>query len=299
MSILKGQLETDKGDALYPRTSADMVKGINTKQLLLNNDFQVNQRGQKIYDYTNQGGHTVDMWLVNQMKVSVLSDDWVKVENLRDANHYFQQRFNLGYSRRGPYVVALNVRNIKGNVSLYYEKEDNGRGMVKVGDIKNGRNEFTFIASTMLNIAINIDSSSSIEIEYIDMFEGEIVYPHVKEEYANALLKCQSKIFAICNSDFAQNLQYFFGNKRRSELTFSYLLPTKMTGTPTMVSELGRLYSLNTESEILPDKLSIRFDITNDQIARFFIKKTDNSVFPITDDWQILLKKLILTCEPA
>ena len=65
MSILKGQLETDKGDALFPRTSADMVgeKGINAKQLLLNNDFQVNQRGQNIYDYTNKSGHTVDMWL--------------------------------------------------------------------------------------------------------------------------------------------------------------------------------------------------------------------------------------------
>ena len=278
------------------RSKADYVESnMNAKQLLINNDFQVNQRGLSVYDNTNKTGYTVDMWLVNQLKVSVLSDGWVKVENLHTSPHLFQQKF--GFSRKGKYAVALNVRNIKGEINLSFEQENGTE--IKVGNIKEGRNEFTFDATTIRNIAVGLKPNSSIEIEYFDLFEGDVVYNHKTEDYAIALLKCQSKIFTICNSDFAQTLNYFFGNKRRSELTFSYLLPTKMTNMPTMISELGKLYSLNTESEILPNKLSIRFDMTNNQIVRFFIKKTDNSVFPITDDYQILLKKLILTCEPA
>lgn len=199
MSILKGQLETDKGDALYPRTSADMVEGINAKQLLINNDFQVNQRGQSFYDNTSKTGYTVDMWLVNQLKVTTLSEGWIRVENLHTSPHFFQQK--LGSLRRGPHTVALNVRNIKGNVSLYYEKEDHGGGEVKVGDIKDGRNEFTFTASTMLNIAVNISPNSSVEIEYVDLFEGDTAFRHVKEHYEIELLRCQTTLLPICNGE--------------------------------------------------------------------------------------------------
>ena len=67
-----------QGDVLFPRTSADMVEGINTKQLLLNNDFQVNQRGQNIYDYTNKSGHTVDMWLADVYKRQLYAKIYVE-----------------------------------------------------------------------------------------------------------------------------------------------------------------------------------------------------------------------------
>lgn len=163
--------------------------------LLTNGDFQVNQRGLNIYDYTNKGGITIDMWLVNQMKVSVMFDNWVKVENPREVIHYFQQK--VRFTRKGQHTVALNVRNIKGTVSLYYEKEDHGGGVVKVGDLKNGRNEFTFTASTMINVAIGVPTNASIEIEYIDLFEGNIAYQHTKADYAVELMKCQKRYIKL------------------------------------------------------------------------------------------------------
>lgn len=227
MSILKGQLETDKGDVLFPRTSADMVEGINTKQLLLNNDFQVNQRGQNIYDYTNKSGHTVDMWLASILKVSVLSDGWVKVENLHTAGHYFQQKF--GFLRKGKYAVALNVRNIKGSVSLHYEQE--GGSVIKIGNLKNGRNTFTFTAANMKNIAIYINTGSSVEIEYIDLFEGDAAFHHVKELYDIELLRCQTTLLPICSGENFIPCQKMIGGG-----LYAYVYAPNMIRNPKLIS---------------------------------------------------------------
>lgn len=284
MSILKGQLETDKGDVLYPRTSADMVEGINAKQLLLNSDFQVNQRGLNIYDYTNKGGITIDMWLVNQMKVSVMGDNWVRVENPREANHFFQQKF--GFTRKGPHTVSLNVRNIEGIVSLYYEKEDHGGGTVKVGDLKNGRNEFTFTASTMKNIAINVPTNGSVEIEYIDLFEGNIAYQHAKADYETELAICQKRYIKLRET---ATILY-----RYSDTKVLYNVPfPKMYGNPKLVS-----IKINAT-----DDFGNGMEATYSNLTDLFVEDNSSMSFKIT--WPKTVKKDIggskclieLSCE--
>lgn len=263
MSILKGQLETDNGDALFPKTSADMVEGINAKQLLLNSDFQVNQRGLNIYDYTNKGGITIDMWLVNQMKVSVMGDNWVRVENPREASHFFQQKF--GFTRKGPHTVSLNVRNIEGIVSLYYEKEDHGGGTVKVGDLKNGRNEFTFTASTMKNIAINVPTNSSVEIEYIDLFEGNIANQHTKADYETELAICQKRYIKL--RETATILYRYSDTKVLYNVPFPKmynnpkLVSIKINATDDFGNGMEATYS-NLTDLYVEDKSSMSFKIT-------------------------------------
>lgn len=284
MSILKGQLETDNGDALFPKTSADMVEGINAKQLLLNSDFQVNQRGLNIYDYANKSGITIDMWLATQMKVSVLGDNWVRIENAHTANHFFQQKF--GFTRKGPHTVSLNVQNIEGIVSLYYEKEDHGGGNVKVGDLKNGHNEFTFTASTMLNIAININAGSSVEIEYIDLFEGNTAYPHVKNDYGIELMKCQKRYIKLRET---ATILY-----RYSDTKVLYNVPfPKMYNNPKLVS-----IKINTT-----DDFGNGMEATYSNLTDLYVEDKSSMSFKIT--WPKTVKKDIggskclieLSCE--
>lgn len=50
-----------------------------------------------------------------------------------------------------------------------------------------------------IQVYIRIGGNKRIHIEYIDLFEGDIVYPHVKEGYDIVLSKCQKKYFKINN----------------------------------------------------------------------------------------------------
>ena len=84
-------------------------------------------------------------------------------------------------------------------MSLHYEQE--GGSVIKIGDLKNGRNEFTFTASTMKNIAINVPTNGSVEIEYIDLFDGDTAFHHVKELYEIELLRCQTTLLPICSGE--------------------------------------------------------------------------------------------------
>ena len=67
MAIIKGQMEVETGDVLYPKTSADLVEG-NTPQdnLLINSDFRsgiINQKGQTSYSPPNEVyQYTIDLW---------------------------------------------------------------------------------------------------------------------------------------------------------------------------------------------------------------------------------------------
>ena len=42
-------------------------------------------------------------------------------------------------------------------------------------------------------------AKSSTKVEYIDLFEGSIAYPHVKEDYAIALMRCKLYVQTVGN----------------------------------------------------------------------------------------------------
>ena len=282
MSILKGQLETDNGDALFPRTSADLVEGINAKQLLLNSDFQVNQRGQTVYDYTSRTGYTVDMWLVNQLKVSVLSDGWVKVENLHTAGHHFQQK--LDSATKGQHVLALNVRNIKGEINLYNERA--GSNETYIGRVKNGYNEFFIDAVDMTSVAINVKPNSSVEIEYVDLFEGYDSYPHVKNNYEIELMKCQKRYIKLRETGI---IMYRYSD---TKVLYNVTFP-KMYADPKLVS-----FEINAT-----DDFGNGMKATYNNLTDLYVEGNDSMSFKIT--WPKTVKKDIggskciaeLSCE--
>lgn len=156
------------------------------KQLLINNDFQINQRGQTVYDFFNKNAYTLDMWSVNMLKVSILEDGWIKVENTDTNDHSFQQKF--GFTRNGTYTVCAEYRNVSNGTHIWYQDEKGISTTVK--QVTNGRNVATFNSNEFTNIATACPAGGSFEIKYIDLFEDDIAYPHVKEDYAIALMRC-------------------------------------------------------------------------------------------------------------
>lgn len=152
--------------------------------LLVNGDFQVNQRGKDYYDTETGWAYGVDMWK------SIYCNIGTGVENVivvKSDSGYMQQKLSGPVS--GDITVSVNVPYItKGEFEIYLEggTSDETRLVVKGTGIFS--HTFKSVSNaTTLSIAFNGFYGN---IDYIDLFEGSIAYPHVKESYALAMTRC-------------------------------------------------------------------------------------------------------------
>lgn len=198
---IKGQLSTDQAgnlqnqiDEIKPKLekNTNTLNGLAPMNLLINGDFQINQRGIKEYKAINLE-YTLDMWAITRMTLTVLDDGWVRIVNNDSIDsHGLNQK--IKDTNVGKYICCLNVRNMKGvaRLSITYP----GERYETVATLTEGRNEIKFTPKekfTKINIALN--ASASIEIEYINLFEGDNAYPYVKEDYSIALARCQRYVY--------------------------------------------------------------------------------------------------------
>jgi hypothetical protein len=148
-------------------------KGVTAHNLLINGDFQVNQRGQSSYtcDGTKRVGG-VDMWSFSK------ADTFMKVtENGIETNAPISQMFNKLKSGV-KYTVVCSIDNVIHTKSITGGTYDTGT------------------SQTIMYLAFNdverivITPNGTQTINYVDLFEGEIVYKHQKEDHAIALTRC-------------------------------------------------------------------------------------------------------------
>ena len=164
-------------------------------QLLVNTDFQINQRDQSEYSLTSSSFekiYTFDMWVIiasnTTTKLSQL-DKGVRLENLGSGSSVLSQRTNI--EKVSNYTVVINAKNIVGNVIVQIYYMDGG---YEDHILKNDINVINVSNKSIRDISPSIRGQGSVEIEYIDLFEGDIAYPHVKEDYAIALTRCQQYV---------------------------------------------------------------------------------------------------------
>ncbi|MCR0569358.1 hypothetical protein MKC54_10945 [[Clostridium] innocuum] len=183
-------LSAPKGKELHERLSL-----IGNKNLLHNGDFQVNQRGQGEYSVTNSDLFTLDRWRIigaNATAKLTKLDNGVRLQNAGTGSVVLTQRIYI--EKVSDYTIVINARNVVGNVIV--EIYDMGSGY-KTQNLKNGRNVIKVTNQSLKDITPTIVDAGSIEIEYVDLFEGTIAYSHVKEDYAIALMRCQRYTISI------------------------------------------------------------------------------------------------------
>ncbi len=149
------------------------AENIEKQNLLINGDFQVNQRGQS--SYTCDGTKRicgVDMWSFSK------SNTFMKVaENGIQTNAPISQVFDKLKSGV-KYTIVCSVDNVVLTKSI-------------VGGTYDTDTSQTIVYLTFNDVErIVITPNGTQTINYIDLFEGEIVYKHQKEDYAIALLRC-------------------------------------------------------------------------------------------------------------
>lgn len=183
--------------------------------LLVNGDFQVNQRGQTTYTFTGgNNGYTLDMWRIiygNGVRVTY-GKDGVTVDNTSGSQQcYFGQPLvdfpNTSYS------VNVKVSQKTGDVKFYLNGVSSGVAL------NVGENHF-LLSGTPDQFVIHLAKGAKVKITYCDLFKGSIVYPHVIEDYPIAFARClewleivRRGVGVIFNSSGHPSVVYNIANK--------------------------------------------------------------------------------------
>ena len=232
VGVILDSLKSDNPTQNAPSIQA-VLDNLQPKQLLINPDFQVWQRGENlsITDLSGSGGvyYHVDMWCTynndNSFKIS-------KVENgtkvICTGRHTIMQRFDSPLKVGEKYILLAKVEgeiiklNIIGGTYSSPNAEDPKTSLF-----------YRKISSGKEEIGIYLKENFNGIIEYVDLWEGDIVYPHVKNKYAYDLMECQHKIFVITN---------ITGMVNGSAKNLYTAIQQNLDNNPNVVVESGEVY---------------------------------------------------------
>ena len=146
--------------------------------LLINPDFKINQR--KASSYTS--GYTVDRWRISN---STLNATTMTLSNSNSSSGTFLQY--LESSHTGTFTVALNATSVAGTVKFSWK---DGSTYKTGPTITKGINTYTFSASSLTCVGIDIAKGASIQLDYMKLEQGSVSTSFIAPNYAEELVKC-------------------------------------------------------------------------------------------------------------
>ena len=268
-------------------------KMFRAKQLLINNDFQVNQRGQSeyVFNYPNDGysAYTLDMWKLYTYHGNVTLTpikNGVRIEGNAEDVQLFQYVNNKD-DFNGTYTSCFKINNLKGKCSFatYNDRE----GWTTHKDIiESGEYKVTF--NTLFSrVGIKASGEIILEVEYIDLFEGDIAYLHVKKKYSEDLMECQRYLLMIFSfQGYWGNPSYYISEPR---IRYMASKPTITFTGNTIVMIEGANMKLQISSIELSSYLDeIKLNVSNiEDISSKVISRTINGYSS---------SGIIVSCEP-
>lgn len=154
-------------------------KKFSNPNLLINPDFEINQRGASRYT----SGYTVDRWRVTSATLNATTKT---LSNPNSASGNFLQ--SLENKPTGTFTVTLNVASVTGTVKFSWKDGSTYKTGVA---ISKGLNTYTFTASSLTWVGIDIASGASIQLGYMKLEEGSVATHFVRPNKAEELAKCQ------------------------------------------------------------------------------------------------------------
>lgn len=183
--MLKSIKEVNEMNKLYPI-------GYSPKQLLINNDFQVNQRGQS--EYVSKG-YSLDMWYFQNYNKANAKLEPTK-NGIRMTNNDDSEMAIYQYAYAETKQIVTLVAKVNGKI-YSISGLPTGSGETPTIVVEEGKIELNvryYDIDNRYRVYAMVGSNNSASIEYIDLFEGDVAYPHVKEDYATALMRCQQMV---------------------------------------------------------------------------------------------------------
>lgn len=147
--------------------------------LLINPDFKINQRGATSYE---KQGYSVDRWKISNATLNATTKT-LSNPNSTDGN--FLQ--SLENKPTGTFTVTLNVASVTGTVKFLWQDGSTPKTGVA---ISKGVNTYTFTASSLTWVGIQIASGASIQLSYMKLEKGTVATSFIAPNMAEELVKC-------------------------------------------------------------------------------------------------------------
>lgn len=302
IELYKVRLENnDSTKAFYPHTSTDVVfdgkgnnldsvlkGGLRPRNLIVNGDFQINQRGEITY-YANGTDwiFTVDKWKINNHSKLYVNDGYIRFHKV-DSNQ--QALLNQKVETKGKSVTVIKVKSINGTATVRFGDSTVTKTITQSG-------VFTIKNDVPIS-AIGIDLVTNghyIDIEYIDIFEGDIAYPHIKKSYAEDLAECQRYLMFYDFLKIQGRLSYY--DKKNNAFISDVFLPSTFLTKPTIKNGVAKI--VYSDSSIVESDIQ-RFDaIIRENIVTITFKHVDVSKVFHDEYGAVLLElnDLEISCE--
>lgn len=172
--------------------------------MLVNGDFQINQRGQVAY--IGELVRCFDMWLLvkgfitnNAYETTPKPENGIlMVYNTNYENNQLWQFLDEELDYDKYYTLSYSVNGV--HYSFTFKPTQTGYHE----NVHDKFRVYTTLESSRQKRAICIElfKGKTINLEYIELFEGTVAYQHQKEDYAIALLKCQQKLKVVTSSKY-------------------------------------------------------------------------------------------------
>lgn len=263
--------------------------------LLINGDFQVNQRGENLYT-CNTVKYTLDMWRGYLVVVQPLTNGGVRLTSTSNSA-YFTQFIELGELETKTYTISAMV---DGKICTFTltpggtaKEKDFGKFKISALTTSKWNNDKNnYINKLKVNIVVK-EEEKTIQIKYIDVFEGSMAYPHVKEDYGTALMRCQAYIqHGRCMSPIIHYAsttdskhQYRFG------VTFGEMEPFHA---PTLVKCDWNYFSSNVTT---PNPSGIVSDLTIVNTTDCLIECKTNATYQMASGSNAIRVNYVVSCE--
>ena len=282
-----------------------LLEALYHPNLLINGDFQINQRGQSEYAinkaFTNM--YTLDCWLLhatgeNTNTRIIKLDEGIEIYG-NGVNVGLVQYLDIPFKVGMTYSIAMLIDNklIKDTITL--TEKDKPYSILFDGDFNSTLN-LTYVSSNnKLQISTYLKNREHhYIIKYIDLFDSDIDYPHVKEDHTIALNRCMSylQIYDPVNL----GLFKAWGENRNSMLIGYIGMYKKMINKPTIMLSFNKIYSDSNVSGYDYEKgtFNVITSISNNSIKIMIKKLNSLDIFNRDYEYFTNTEKITLSCEP-
>lgn len=179
-----------------------MAERFSNPNLLLNSNFEVDQRGRGTYtNNTTKPMYTLDRWMSINTEVVYNIDGTVTITSLATTDTSSWLKQILEHAINDTCTLSCNITAVTGNAYLYNQSK--GKKIVK------GLNIVTL--SYLKEASIELKQGASITIEWIKLEKGSKATAYVAPNYAEELQKCMMYYNVVCTplNGYSTTQMYF------------------------------------------------------------------------------------------
>lgn len=177
----------EKGDIVV--NTASVAENVANANILINGNFQINQRGKQVYDGGQQ--YTVDRWLKNSNSVLEVLNKGVCLKS-SGSGALIQYLENFVYDSHLTLSVKLNGKIFSATAQMPSSKPTVNQEFISLPIQGVGYLKLDYVVSKdKMRVYLYHTQSGEFNIEYFKLEVGMVATPYCVKSYAEEFMHCQ------------------------------------------------------------------------------------------------------------